>query len=91
MTREEAKEIIEALKYSLDISLKSIPEINEIDNAISIAIKSLEAWEKVKAKIEDMANKIRNIRSDTQCFFTEQCIIGIIDKYLKEVENDKGR
>lgn len=42
MTREEAKEIIEDLKYSLDISLIGTLEINEIDNAMVIAIKALE-------------------------------------------------
>lgn len=42
MTNEEAKEIMEDLKYSLDISLIGTLEINEIDNAMVIAIKALE-------------------------------------------------
>ncbi len=49
MTREEAKEIIEDLKYSLDISLIGTLEINEIDNAMVIAIKALEQQEKTAA------------------------------------------
>ena len=42
MTREEAKEIIEDLKYILDISMIGTLEINEIDNAMVIVIKALE-------------------------------------------------
>lgn len=52
MTKEEAKEIIEDLKYSLDISLIGTPEINEIDNAMAMAIKSLETIQ----RIDDVLN-----------------------------------
>ena len=40
--------------------------------------------DKIRDEIKETANKIRNIRSDNLCFFTEQDILEIIDKYRKE-------
>ena len=37
--------------------------------------------DKIRDEIKETANKIRNIRSDNLCFFTEQDILEIIDKY----------
>ena len=39
------------------------------------------ALDKIRDKIKETANKIRNIRSDNLCFFTEQDVLKIIDKY----------
>jgi len=38
--------------------------------------------DKIRDEIKETANKIRNIRSDNLCFFTEQDILEIIDKYI---------
>lgn len=40
--------------------------------------------DKIRDEIKETANKIKNIRSDNLCFFTEQDILEIIDKYRKE-------
>ena len=86
MTIEEAIEIIEDLKYSLDISLTGTSEINEIDNAITIAIKSLETWEKVKEEIDNNITIIST--NDT---YEDGIKVGlikaldIINKHMEEV------
>ena len=71
MTIEEAIKNLKIIKIMLDCS-----DPREIDKeAVVMAIKSLEAWGKVKEKINSMANII--YRWDA---------IEIIDKYLSEVE-----
>lgn len=46
--------------------------------------------DKIKAEIKETADKIRNIRNDNLCFFTEQDVLQIIDKY-REVSNGTDR
>lgn len=87
MTREKAKEIIEDLKYSLDISLIGTSEINEIDNAMAIAIKSLEAWEKIDDEIASLRDTYSIGNTYTEKLICEnlQAVRKTIHEYLKEV------
>jgi uncharacterized protein YpuA (DUF1002 family) len=83
MTNEEAKEIIEDLKYSLDISLIGVSEINEIDNAMDIAVKSLEAWNKVKEEMKQTRDMYSNCGEvGIACGLSRA--MDIIDKYREE-------
>ena len=80
MTKEEAKEIIEDIKYSLDSSLIGTPEIKEIDNAMAMAIKSLEAWDKVEADILGLDGYY-----DDAFWDGVNLVSDIINKHLSEV------
>lgn len=42
--------------------------------------------DKISTEIKETANKIRNIRNDNLCFFTEQDVLEIIDKYREVSE-----
>ena len=71
MTREEAIKILE-----------TIPTISEQVDALEIAIRSLEAWDKVKNDLDDLWLKGYSPHTE---------VMEIIDRHLKEVENDKER
>ena len=85
MTNEES---IIQLKDLMDFE-KSLPQgdgnLADID-AINMAIRSLEADRKIEKILYDIRNEI------TMLFiFTREPVIEIIDKHLKEVEDDTGR
>ena len=42
--------------------------------------------DKINTEIKETANKIRNIRNDNLCFFTEQDVLEIIEKYREVSE-----
>ena len=80
MTIEEAKEVIEQdipCEYDSDL----------ID-ALNMAIKSLEEWEKVKAEIED--EKIDfDINIGMEKYYNNAIddVLQIIDEHLQEIKN----
>ena len=78
MTRQEAIEYLELIK------LHDAPKLRE---AIDMAIRSLEAWDKVLAYIDDRY-EIRWTSNDYEGGIKDACtdIEKAIYKYLKEVE-----
>lgn len=71
--------------------MTDIKQYLEETNTVLLAKESFEhlkekasALDKIRDEIKEIANKIKNIRSDNLCFFTEQDILEIIDKYRKE-------
>lgn len=74
MTREEATKLLKMSEQA--IWLKGLEK--ERKEAEEMAIKSLEAWEKVKEEINSMPNII--YRWDA---------VEIIDKHLAEIESEK--
>lgn len=78
MTREEASIIVGNIPINGD-GCYSIPEYQQ---AKAMAIQSLEADKKIVDVLYEIRNKI------TMFFiFDREGVVGIIDKYLKEVEN----
>ena len=78
MTREQA---MKELSYIAD----EMPSMECADwiEAISIAIKSLEAWEKVQQEINDLFSKPACYMSNYDAY---KMFLEIIDKHLQEVE-----
>ena len=76
MTKEEAKRILQNSRKEL-IDYKGVN--NSSAEALYIAIKSLEAWDKVKEELMDKAT-FDNVDDLMLC-------MRIIDKHLKEVDS----
>lgn len=83
MTRQEA-----IMKLEMLIDLSQQNELKNMHEALSIAIRSLEAWDKVLAYIDDRY-EIRWTSDDYEGGIKDACtdIEKEIYKYLKEVEN----
>ena len=66
-----------------------IPKTQELHRAIfdkGYEQGKADVLNKINAEIKETANKIRNIRDDNLCFFTEQDVLEIIEKYRKVSE-----
>ena len=78
MTREEA------IDYLYDIKTDAIYRIlSEEKDAIDMAVRSLQAWDKVIEEIDDIDVLLFDDRYEVK----EECKY-IIKKYLKEVEDE---
>ena len=83
MTREEAKGRLESFIDTFNIckehdnDLVAVSIMREDIQAFTMAIRSLEAWEKVKEEIVENGNSDINT----------QTVLFVIDKHLKEVEH----
>lgn len=73
MTREEA---IKTIKNRPSFTSMTYDERKQFSEALEVAIKSLEAWEKVKKEIEH--NNIYD-------WIATQSVLDIINKHLSEV------
>lgn len=91
MTREEA---IRRIKdFGLHHAIKDLPYSMLTVEAFDMAIRSLEAWEKVKEEIKEKADFIRHSSGHLKDYDAGQWkalldALEIIDKHLKEVENE---
>ncbi len=94
MTREEAIEIIKEVRFDINTKINGTTRFSQ---ALEIAIKSLEAWDAVKAEIHrmefiyDKSPLLNDKRTDAQkasdWWGMERLIVlDIIDKHLQEVE-----
>ena len=91
MTTQEASQILKMLLGYLKgeiepPSIKTVEEAEKFDQegyeCLNMAIRSLEADKKIVDVLYEIRNKI------TMLFiFDREGVVGIIDKYLKEVEN----
>lgn len=80
MTREEAKKRLEAFRDYLCAG-NPIWDVDECREAFNTAIRSLEAWEKVKNDLnDDFPEQTKGFR-----YGIDYAMV-IIDKHLKEVE-----
>lgn len=84
MTKEKAIEVLEQEKDYTSLIESYGNGDTEWAIAYDMAIKSLKAWDKLLTEIKETANKIRSIRNDNLCFFTEQDVLEIIDKYRRD-------
>jgi len=75
MTIDEAKASLKALCHTCKHFPTCVNDKPECFQAIDMAIKSLEAWEKIKEEINSMPNIIYRWHA-----------VEIIDKHLSEVE-----
>jgi len=74
---------IEEAKYELDYCIRDMIEqkSHNDDKALDIAVKSLEAWEKVKAEIDEQYDRIKPY--NIFCAEGLEMALGIIDKHLQ--------
>ena len=84
MTREEAARILKADDVEWNEIFDS--ESGLLDEALDMAIRSLEAWELAKAEILK-AQTYKMFVGDTELYIERKDVLKIIDKHLKEVEN----
>lgn len=59
---------------------------NDIENAISTAIKSLEAWDKVKKELDKDYKEYENVLTDLDYSDGVGYALDIIEEHLKEIE-----
>ena len=81
MTRDDAKWVLELIRdrySSVDVDRLSLTDAET--DAINMAIRSLEAWDKVKSDLDDLWLKGYSPHTE---------VMEIIDRHLKEVEDDK--
>ena len=83
MDIKQAKEILNEINPN-GYCVGSGATDNDIDEAINIAIKSLDMWNKVIEEIKNLNNEnpLKNYRP----WLYEDEVIEIIKKYIKEVE-----
>lgn len=81
------EEVIELLKQMIELDPFVRTEYREkLHQALKIAIRSLEAWEKVKEDVEDLKYiPVCNSGMIAQNLAYDY-VLGIINKHLKEVE-----
>lgn len=77
---------IEEAKYNLDYCIRDMIEqkSRNDDKALDIAVKSLEAWEKVTAEIDEQYDRVHPY--NISCAEGLAMALGIIVKHLQEVE-----
>ncbi len=80
MTRDEAIEVLQNTSFFA-------PSMVDVDSAIEMAIRSLEAWDEVKHECWDEGHNFTGEYQGVWVRFKD--IERIIDKHLKEVEDDK--
>ena len=81
MTNEDAKQwIIDHMPPDDDTKQSRVMRV--VINALE---QKTDILDKITTEIKETSNKIRNSRNDNQCFFTEQDILEIIDKYKKDI------
>ena len=75
---------IDEAKYELDYCIRDMIEqkTRDEDKALDIAIKSLEAWEKVRQEVKQEIESNWGFER-----IGEENILAIIDKHLREMEN----
>ena len=75
---------IDEAKYELDYCIRDMIEqkTRDEDKALDIAIKSLEAWEKVRQEVKQEIESNWGFER-----IGEENILAIIDKHLQEVDN----
>ena len=87
MTVEEAIDILTDIRDDVfaPMETEEMIVVDELERkALSMAIRSLEAWEKVKEEIKQEQEFAWGLYNDGL-----QDALNIIDKHLKEVENDE--
>lgn len=75
MTREEAIASLKALCHTCKFFPTCVNDKPECFRAIEMAIKSLEAWDKIR----------KEIASDGQSDINAKYVLNLIDKHLSEV------
>ena len=95
MTIEELKQhCIKTIKMSE--AIESIPNVKITDSRSlqehKMVLKLIEAWEKVRAEIENLYEYTSREdyihQEETRAFIDKSEVLEIIDKHLKEVKND---
>ena len=80
MTTQEAIKMLVRIKDRINFE---VTDSQKKMDALNMAIRSLEADRKIEKILYDIRNKI------TMLFiFDRELVVEIIDKYIKEVEND---
>lgn len=91
MTIEEKISVLKQVKETLLASNSWLESTkNPIEESFDAAIKSLEAWEKLRKEIYEIATKsIESHISDREHYvlIRESDVLNIIGKHLAEVEN----
>ena len=93
MSIEEIKKTLSTMIFAIDCPEPkiSIGDMADVREALSMAIRSLEAWEKLWQEIEqlqkDNSNHYGNEVETAKYDAYDDCL-DVIDKHLKEVEND---
>ena len=87
MTVEEAKKTLGTMIFAIDCPEPkiSIGDMADVREALSMAIRSLEAWEIIKEEVLK-TQTYKMFEGDTDLYVERKDVLKIIDKYLKEVE-----